>query len=80
MNINFTVEGFEFNADVTITPYIPAKITGPWEFCYPEEGGEMDIESIELVNGYLLDLFEIKGIKDKIINAAYKTACEVISK
>ena len=31
--------------DFTVTEYIPAKVTGLPEDCYPEEGGELDVKS-----------------------------------
>jgi len=33
---------FEFD----LTPYKPAKLTGPWEDSYPEEGGEFEVTKI----------------------------------
>lgn len=36
------VRGVVFEVDVTYSPYVPAKITGPPEDCHPEEGGELE--------------------------------------
>jgi len=33
---------FEFD----LTPYKPAKLTGPWEDSYPEEGGDFEVTEI----------------------------------
>ena len=33
----------------TATPLIPGRTWGPWEDCYPDEGGETEIEAIWLV-------------------------------
>lgn len=30
--------------DYTITPYDPGRTYGPPEFCYPPEGGEIEVE------------------------------------
>lgn len=32
----------------SVSPYVPARTYGPPEDCYPEEGGEADVESIEI--------------------------------
>jgi hypothetical protein len=34
---------FAVTIDYTITPLIPARLSGPPEDCYPAEGGEVDI-------------------------------------
>ena len=36
----------EVVASIYATPYVPAKISGPPEHCYPEEGGDFDVESL----------------------------------
>lgn len=33
----------EFNVEFDASPYVPAKISGPPERCYPAEGGEVEI-------------------------------------
>lgn len=37
----------DVTASIYATPYVPAKIYGPPENCYPEEGGDFDVESLE---------------------------------
>ncbi len=44
--MKFSVLGLDFEAEVDCTPYCPAKITGLPENCYPEEGGEIDVISL----------------------------------
>ncbi len=43
------------------SPLIPAKTSGPWDRCHEEEGGEFDIERIEIggvdVTELLLDAY-----------------------
>jgi hypothetical protein len=52
-DINFTIElnglELEAEADVEYSDYVPARIYGDPQFCYPEEGGELNIISLRLV-------------------------------
>lgn len=40
MKANWTCPKCEKMTEVTVWPLVPAKISGPPENCYPEEGGE----------------------------------------
>lgn len=41
-------EGCEhkFELDIYYTPIIPAQVSGPPENCYPEEGGDFELEGL----------------------------------
>lgn len=77
MNIEFTVQGNTFRAEVNLIPYVPARTYGPPENCYPEEGGEIEIETLELVEGDLFDLLP-ERIKGLVNEAAYLAAYEEV--
>lgn len=63
----------------TATPYVPAKIYGPPEHCYPAEGGEVEVEEIVVtVNGkshalpdWMVDLIAA-GMADDLAEEAAK--------
>jgi hypothetical protein len=38
---------YEFEITFTVSPFVPAKLWGLPENCYPAEGGEVEIEKIE---------------------------------
>lgn len=38
------------------SPLIPAKTSGPWEHCHEEEGGEFEIERVEIGGVDVLEL------------------------
>src|SRR3989304_407600 len=70
MNINVSHE-FELELTGTVYPYVPAKISGPPENCYPAEGGNAEDVSLELTteqNAEVAKLFEYyknsAGLKD----------------
>lgn len=69
MEITIKAYGVEFDVEFTAEPYIPAKISGPPENCYPAEGGEIDIESIS-INGQdlmgVLDACVIENIAEQL--------------
>ena len=44
----FNVLGYDFEVEFEATPYEPARISGPPEYCYPAEGGDVDIISVSL--------------------------------
>jgi hypothetical protein len=47
MGYLYTLNNDTVEVEYSGTPYIPAYISGPPEDCYPEEGGEIEIESVE---------------------------------
>lgn len=83
--INITLEDddrlVEFEVDGSVSPYCPAKISGPPESCYPAEGGELeDITDItltrfECAGRTLTDLTqdEIKVLKTECETHIWKT-------
>lgn len=46
MNVTFALWGMTFAAEVDYTPYVPARLSGPPENCYPEEGGYAEITDL----------------------------------
>jgi len=57
MSNTVTIHGYDVEVFViSVTPLIPAKISGPPEDCYPEEGGEIEWEAVtgnDLLNDYI---------------------------
>jgi hypothetical protein len=45
----------EFDIEGSVSKYIPAKISGPPENCYPAEGGDLEDWEITLVDGTVYD-------------------------
>ena len=75
MLVEFTVLGSTFKAEVNLEPYVPALTFGPPERCHPEEGGEVEFESIDMLDGDLFD-FITDDAKNLIKKAAYLAAEE----
>ena len=85
MNITYCYESDEgqgtFEVTGTVSKYYPARISGPPEHCSPAEGGEVEIEGVEMVEGteeikrlFLLEL-DREGrvreeVEDKLFDAA----------
>lgn len=42
IKINYQCANCDHDFEVSVSPIIPAKISGPPENCYPAEGGEID--------------------------------------
>jgi hypothetical protein len=68
-------EELELVAVLNVEPYIPAKISGPPENSYPEEGGDCEIEAI-LKDNKLWDGTLTKSEKDNVIEYGYQEAIE----
>ena len=49
MTIKTTIE-LEIEVGANVTPYVPAQTSGPPENCYPEEGGESEIQSVHVLD------------------------------
>lgn len=68
----------EYEVSASVSKYVPAKISGPPENCYPAEGGEVEIDSITL-NGKDVDLEdfspkEIEKMEEQLFEAAQDDA------
>lgn len=48
MQMTIEVYGVDLVVDFDGTEFVPAKISGPPEDCYPAEGGEADINAVYL--------------------------------
>ena len=66
----FYIGDVEFEVEFSSTPYVPAKISGPLENCYPAEGGEVEIESI------CIGEFEVSDIISDSVRQLLQTKCE----
>ena len=66
----FYIGDVEFEVEFSSTPYVPARISGPPENCYPAEGGEVEIESI------CIGEFEVSDIISDSVRAKLQEMCE----
>ena len=66
----FYIGDVEFEVEFSSTPYVPARISGPPENCYPAEGGEVEIESI------CIGEFEVSDIISDSVRQLLQTKCE----
>lgn len=69
--VTFSKFGLQFTADCDVEPYIPAKLAGPLDQCYPAEGG-VEITSLTC-NGdaadFLLDSHLRTDLEDAVWDA-----------
>lgn len=72
----FYIGDVEFEVEFSSTPYVPAKISGPPEHCYPAEGGEVEIESIFIGEFEVSDVIS-EATRDKIQGLAEEAAPEI---
>lgn len=70
----FNVLGYDFEVEFEATPYEPARISGPPEYCYPAEGGDVDIISIILGDWEVTDILS-EYILEKIQAAVEAYVC-----
>jgi len=75
MKISFKAIGLSFEAEVTYTPITPGKFTGPPEDCYPDEGGDVEFETLECEGNDALFLLDSR-VADDIYEAAMEAAYE----
>lgn len=62
-----------------LSPYVPAKISGPPEHCHPEEGGELE-DLKATVNGADFELTADEIVKaEDALQQTYDDACESIA-
>ena len=47
--VTLLFDGFDLEVAVDVTPYDPGRTWGPPESCYPPEGGEVEVLSVELI-------------------------------
>lgn len=73
MNVTFTLWGMTFAAEVDYEHYVPARVSGPPEDCYPEEGGTAEITALNCGNADALFLLD-SDLADELNEAAYE-AC-----
>lgn len=69
----FYIGDAEFEVEFDASRYVPAKTYGPPENCYPAEGGEVDIISIQVGGFDMLDFLSdstISVLKSKAEEAA----------
>ena len=72
----FYIGDVEFEVEFSSTPYVPARISGPPENCYPAEGGEVEIESISIGGFEVSDVIS-EDTRDKLQNLAEEAAPEL---
>jgi len=51
----FFIDDVEFEVEFSASRFVPAKTYGPAENCHPAEGGEVEIESIQVGGFEMLD-------------------------
>lgn len=64
MTIKTFIE-IEVEVEFDATPYIPAQVSGPPECCYPEEGGEVELNAVNLLSSTCAPLDLINHITSK---------------
>ena len=62
-------EELEYEVEYEAEPYVPARIYGEPDDCYPEEGGEIDLISVKL-NG-----LEVMGTLDEDVLDEIERQC-----
>jgi hypothetical protein len=78
MNVKFTAYGLHFEAEAEYYPIIPAKISGPPEDCYPEEGGEIEIHSLKCGGHEATFMLESDILSEVIFDEAALAAEELV--
>lgn len=72
----FYIGDVEFEVEFNASPYVPAKISGPPENCYPAEGGEVELESIMIGEFEVTDVIS-ESVRDKLQIMAEEAAPEL---
>lgn len=73
MNITFKVKGIELDAEVSITPYIPAYTVGHPDNWAPAEGGDIEFDSLTC-DGKDASFLLKSSFRDELEMAALDTA------
>ena len=77
MNVTFDHLGLTFTAAVDYEPYVPARISGPPEDCYPEEGGGATVTELAC-NGKDASFLLASDIAEDLNDAAYQACVDAI--
>lgn len=81
MDIQFSMIGLDFKAEVEFFPGVPGRTWGPPEDCYPDEGAEVDILSLSVNDAdatFLLDSDLQVQIEELAMEAAIKAYCSAL--
>lgn len=73
MDISFPALGLTFDAEVSYSPMIPGRYSGPPENCYPDEPAELEILSLTCEGKdamFLLDSTVFEDIEQAAFEAA----------
>lgn len=73
MDISFPALGLTFDAEVSYSPMIPGRYSGPPENCYPDEPAELEILSLTCEGKDAMFLLE-STCEEDIEQAAYEAA------
>ena len=74
-------ETLEVTVKANYSPGYPAKISGPWELCYPEEPAEVELLSVCGDGGFVLDPSELSDgerirLEQDVIDWVESQVCE----
>lgn len=72
----FFIGDVEFEVEFDSSPYVQAKVSGPPEHCHPEEGGEVEIESITIGGFEVSDIIS-ESVRDKLQSMCEEAAPEL---
>ena len=67
--------GLTLTAECDYEPYVPARISGPPEDCYPSEGGYAEITDLKCGKDDASFLLQSADIREELDDLAY-AACE----
>lgn len=71
-----TYNDVELDVLFDASPYVPARISGPPEDCYPEEGGEVALTEVYLEGHEILSLLS-QVVVDNLESQAYELLPEL---
>lgn len=60
------IDGVDLVVAYDETPYIPARLWGPPDDCYPAEGGEIEIQEVHVI-GSAVDLIPV--LSESVLDA-----------